>query len=161
MSYKTSSMSIDRVSNEVSRTSWMKMTGGHPVLCRISRTSRRAFRVRSSFLFVLFWDSTQHVVEIFLFVTPDCSLRLLGVRKRRKVLYTNGFGSYSFKKQKAKVELPGVLSGYLVERWGDFPFPDSVFTRYRDVSLRKKTGFRGFLYSHPRNPENNREGMDP
>jgi len=94
-------------------------------------------------------------------VTPDCSLRLLGVWKRREVLYTNGFDSYSVNEQKTKVELPGVSSGYLVELWGDVPFPDFVFIGYGDVSPPRKTGVRVFLSSHPRNPENNRKGMDP
>lgn len=94
-------------------------------------------------------------------MTPDCSLRLLGVWKGRKVLYTNGFDGYSAKEQKTKVELLGVSRGSLLELWGDVPFPDSVFTRYGDVSPSRKTGFREFLSSSPRNPENNREGMDP
>lgn len=77
------------------------------------------------------------------------------------MLYTNSFDGYSAKEQKTKVELLGVSRGRPVERWGDVPFPDSVFTRYVDVSPPRKTGFREFLSSSPRNPENNREGMDP
>jgi len=54
-------------------------------------------------------------VEVFLSVTPDCSLRLLGVKEGKEALYANGFGSYSAKEQKTKVELLGISGGRPVE----------------------------------------------